>query len=66
LTAGPSGLDVIQVASPRELEVNPSLLHVLKIDFSCEVDQAALADRIPDGVIDEPWELLDTYEWIRE
>jgi very-short-patch-repair endonuclease len=48
------------------MEVNPTLLHVLKVDFGCEVDQAALMRRIPDGTIDEPWELGETYEWIRE
>ena len=48
------------------MEVNPTLLHVLKVDFGCEVDHAALMKRIPDGAIDEPWELEETYEWIRE
>jgi very-short-patch-repair endonuclease len=47
-------------------EVNPTLLHVLKVDFGCEFDQAALMKRIPDGTIDEPWELQETYEWISE
>ena len=48
------------------MEVNPTLLHVLKVDFGCEFDHAALMRRIPDGAIDEPWELEETYEWIRE
>jgi very-short-patch-repair endonuclease len=48
------------------MEVNPTLLHVLKVDFGCEFDHAALMRRIPDGTIDEPWELEETYEWIRE
>ena len=43
------------------MEVNPTLLHVLKVDFGCEVDHAALMKRIPDGAIDEPWELEETY-----
>ena len=43
------------------MEVNPTLLHVLKVDFGCEVDHAALMRRIPDGAIDEPWELEETY-----
>ena len=30
-----------------EMEVNPTLLHVLKVDFGCEVDQAALDDAHP-------------------
>jgi hypothetical protein len=48
------------------MEINPTLLHVLKVDFGCEVDHAALMKRIPDGAIDELWELEETYEWIRE
>jgi very-short-patch-repair endonuclease len=48
------------------MEPNPTLLHVLKVDFGCEFDHQALAARIPDGTIDEFWELEETYEWIRE
>jgi very-short-patch-repair endonuclease len=48
------------------MEVNPTLQHVLKVDFGCEFDHAALMRRIPDGVIDEPWELEEAYDWIRE
>jgi very-short-patch-repair endonuclease len=48
------------------MEVNPTLLHVLKTDFGCEVDHAALMARIPDGIIDELWELRETYAWIAE
>jgi hypothetical protein len=43
-----------------EMEVNPTLLHVLSTDFGCNVDQAALATRISDGSIDEQSELLET------
>ena len=49
-----------------EMEVNPTLLHVLRADFGCEVDQGALAARIPDGRIDELRELQETYRWICE
>jgi very-short-patch-repair endonuclease len=48
------------------MEPNPTLLHVLKVDFGCEFDHNALMARIPDGTIDEFWELEETYEWIRE
>jgi very-short-patch-repair endonuclease len=48
------------------MEVNPILLHVLRVDFGCEVDHASLMKRIPDGAIDELWELEETYEWIRQ
>jgi very-short-patch-repair endonuclease/DNA polymerase III delta prime subunit len=47
-------------------EPNPTLLHVLKVDFGCEFDHGALMARIPDGTIDEFWELDEAYEWIRE
>jgi hypothetical protein len=43
------------------MEINPTSLHVLKVDFGCEVDHAALMKRIPDGAIDELWELEETY-----
>ncbi len=42
------------------MDVNPILLHVLRADFGCEVDQRALAARIPDGRIDELRELHST------
>jgi len=58
--------DEFELSLTGEMEVNPTLLHVLKVDFGCEVDHKALAERIPDGCIDEPWELLETYEWISE
>ncbi len=47
------------------MEVNPVLQHVLKVDFGCELDLATLMKRM-DGMIDEPWELQETYEWLRE
>jgi very-short-patch-repair endonuclease len=56
--------DEFELSLTGELEVNPTFLHVLRADFGCEVDQAALAARIPDGRIDEPGELRETYEWV--
>ena len=47
-------------------EPNPTLLHVLRVDFGCEFDHGALMARIPDGTIDEFWELEEAYQWIRE
>ena len=41
--------DEFELSVTGEMEVNPTLLHVLRVDFGCEVDQAALAARIPDG-----------------
>ena len=58
--------DEFELSVVGEMEVNPTLLHVLKVDFDCEFDHAALAARIPDGVIDELWELQETYGWISE
>lgn len=58
--------DDFELSVTGEMEVNPTLLHVLKVDFDCAFDQAALMARIPDGTIDELWELQETYEWISE
>ena len=57
--------DEFELSLTGEMEVNPTLLHVLKVDFGCEVDHAALAVRL-DGSIDELWELQETYGWIGE
>jgi very-short-patch-repair endonuclease/DNA polymerase III delta prime subunit len=58
--------DEFELAVVGETIVNPSLEHVLKVDFGCELDHGARMRRIPDGRIDEPWELEEAYEWIRE
>ena len=58
--------DEFELFLTGEMEVNPTLLHVLQVDFGCKVDQATLDARIPDGSIDEPWELLEAYEWIAD
>ena len=57
--------DEFELSVTGEMEVNPTLLHVLRVDFGCKVDQGALEARI-DGAIDEPWELLETYVWLTE
>jgi len=57
--------DDFELAVTGDMEVNPILLHALKVDFGCECDHVALTARI-DGAIDEPWELLETYKWISE
>jgi very-short-patch-repair endonuclease len=57
--------DEFELTLEGEMEVNPTLLHVLKLDFDCEVDQEALLDRI-DGAIDEAWELETAYQWLRD
>jgi very-short-patch-repair endonuclease len=57
--------DEFELCLTGEMEVNPTLLHVLRADFGCEVDHGALAARL-DGQIDELWELQETYQWLAE
>jgi DNA polymerase III delta prime subunit len=56
--------DEFELALLDKIELNPTLLHALEVDFGCQFDRDALAERVPDGTIDEPWELRETYEWI--
>ena len=55
--------DEFELAVLGELEFNPTLLHVLRLDFGFEFDPAELADRI-DGAVDELWELAEVYKWL--
>jgi very-short-patch-repair endonuclease len=55
--------DEFELCLTGEMDVNPTLLHVLRADFGCEVDHGALASRL-DGRIDELWELQETYRWL--
>ena len=55
--------DEFELCLTGEMEVNPTLLHVLRADFGCQVDLGALAGRL-DGRIDELWELQETYRWL--
>ena len=57
--------DDFELALVDEMEVNPTLLHFLKVNFDCDFDQESLNERL-DGVIDEPWELEETYRWVVE
>lgn len=57
--------DSFELSLTDEMEVNPSLLQVLKTDFDCEFDHEALLERI-DGAIDEPWELHEAYTWLKK
>jgi very-short-patch-repair endonuclease len=57
--------DEFELALVDEMEINPTLLHLLKVDFDCDFDQDKLLDRV-DGVIDEPWELQEAYRWMEE
>lgn len=57
--------DEFELALVDEMEVNPTFQHLLKVDFECDLNAEKLLDRI-DGVIDEPWELEETYKWVSE
>ncbi|HEY8844355.1 MAG TPA: AAA domain-containing protein [Gaiellaceae bacterium] len=57
--------DEYELALVDEMEVSPTLLHYLKVNFDCSFDQEKLLDRL-DGVIDEAWELDEAYRWIVE
>ena len=48
-----------------ELEVNPTLLHLLKVEFNLEVDDRELYEHSEmDGVIDTPEELRLSFDWL--
>lgn len=50
-----------------DLEVNPTLLHMLKVEFNLDVDDQELYRHAEmDGVIDTPEELRLTYNWLSE
>ena len=46
-----------------DVEVNPTLLHLLHSEFGVDADAEGLNDRI-DGAIDEPWEVATVYDWL--
>jgi very-short-patch-repair endonuclease len=58
--------DEFELALVDDMEVNPTLLQVLQVDFGCEFDQDALTGRIPDGSVDEGWEPRKTYAWLSQ
>jgi hypothetical protein len=53
--------DEFELSVTGEMELNPTLLHVLRLDFGLEFDAGALADRV-DGAVDELWELTEVYK----
>lgn len=55
--------DEFELSATGEMELNPTLLHILRLDFGREFDIDELADRI-DGSIDELWELAEVYKWL--
>ena len=57
--------DEFELTLLDEMEVNPTLIHLLHVDFECDLRPEELLDRV-DGVIDEPWELEETFKWMSE
>lgn len=50
-----------------DLEVNPTLLHVLKVESNLDINDRELYEHAEmDGVIDTPEELRLTYNWLSE
>jgi very-short-patch-repair endonuclease/DNA polymerase III delta prime subunit len=58
--------DEFELALIEDMEVNPTLLHVLGADFGCEIDRGGWGERVPDGTVNYPSELEETYEWIKQ
>ncbi|MGH3118283.1 MAG: DUF4011 domain-containing protein, partial [Gaiellales bacterium] len=53
------------VALTGELEVNPTLLHLLQTDFNCRCDPEELLGMVDiEGPIDTPEEMRTAYEWL--
>jgi len=50
-----------------DLEVNPTLLHVLRVEFNLEIDDHELYEHADmEGVIDTPEELHLAYDWLSQ
>jgi len=63
LTPRGAAQDDFDLALSGEMEVNPTLLHLLSTEFGRTFDQEKLLDTI-DGVIDTRWELSAAYKWL--
>jgi len=55
--------DDFELSLTDEMELNPTLVHLLKADFDCDLDSDSMLDCV-DGTIDEPWELDVVYDWM--
>lgn len=60
-----AALDDFEVSAAGDPELNPTLLHILKVDYDCEV-KAELMLEVVDGQIDEPWEIDAASTWLSE
>lgn len=63
LTPKGAAQDVFDLELTGEMEVNPTLLHLMETDFGLKLDPATLSDHL-DGAIDTRWELAEAYAWI--
>jgi hypothetical protein len=57
--------DEFDLSVTGEMEINPTLLQILRVDFGREFDIDKLSDRI-DGNINELWELTEVYKWLSD
>ena len=59
--------DEFDLSLVGELEVNPTLLHLLTTDFECKLDLDELLDQVDiEGAIDTPQELIAVNAWLAE
>lgn len=59
-----AALDEFEVTLAGDTEINPTLLHVLRTEFACTLDEQALMSRV-NGVIDQQSEIDTAYDWLR-
>jgi very-short-patch-repair endonuclease/transcription elongation GreA/GreB family factor len=60
-----AALDDFELSVAGDPEINPTLLHMLKVDYDCDIRVDELLG-IVDGPIDEPWEIQATIDWLGE
>lgn len=58
-----AALDDFELSISGDAELNPTLLHILKLDYDCTVRPEELLE-IVDGPIDERWEIDAALEWM--
>lgn len=67
LTPRGASQDEFDLSLVGELEVNPTLLHLLTTDFECKLDLDELLDQVDiEGAIDTPQELIAVNAWLAE
>ncbi|HEX2766789.1 MAG TPA: AAA domain-containing protein [Candidatus Limnocylindria bacterium] len=60
-----AAMDDFRLTASAEPELNPTLLHLLKVEYRCEIDPDGVMD-VVDGPIDEAWEVVAVTDWVRE